>query len=67
MKLKFKFQVLPSRQDKKTNLSVCFLGEVTIFFRDLLTFTTETVVLPRRANLVMLDLKELQKPKAASG
>ena len=29
LKLKFKFQVLPSRQDRKTNLSVHFLGEVT--------------------------------------
>ena len=25
----FKFQVFPSPQDKKTNLLICFLGEVT--------------------------------------
>ena len=25
---KFKFQVFPSNQERKTNLSVCFLGEV---------------------------------------
>ena len=25
----FKFQVFPSPQDRKTNLSICFLGEVT--------------------------------------
>jgi hypothetical protein len=25
----FKFQVFSSRQDRKTNLSICFLGEVT--------------------------------------
>ena len=38
----FKFQVFPSRQDRKTNSSICFLGEVTgstILFQDLLTFT----------------------------
>ena len=29
LKLEFQFQVFPSRQDRKTNLSVCFLGEVT--------------------------------------
>ena len=28
LKFDFKFQVFPSRQDRKTNLSVCFLGEV---------------------------------------
>ena len=29
LKSKFKFQVFPSRQDRKTNSFVCFLGEVT--------------------------------------
>ena len=29
LKLKFKCQVFPSPQDRKTNLSICFLGEVT--------------------------------------
>ena len=28
LKSKFKFQVFPSRQDRKTNLFICFLGEV---------------------------------------
>ena len=27
--MKFKLQVFPSRQDRKTNLFVCFIGEVT--------------------------------------
>ena len=38
----FKFQVFPSRQDRKTNSFVCFLREAfgsTILFWDLLTFT----------------------------
>ena len=41
LKLEIKIQV-SSCQDRKTNLSVCFLGEFTarqFFFRDLLTFS----------------------------
>ena len=46
LKLKFKFQVFPDCQDRKTNSSVRFFGKsycLTILFRDLLTFTDNTI------------------------
>ena len=41
LKLEIEIQVFPDCQNSKTNLSVCFLGEV--LFRDLLTFSKASV------------------------
>ena len=62
---KFKFQVFPSRQDRKTNSFVLFLGEVMtrqFLFRDILTFNKVLIyfcVFPCSISNIVLDFNQI--------